>query len=95
MAVGIAYWESRELVIPLAISVLHWRTPNYVGAAASLAQPVITAYLREAALEGWHADEPTDFGTLFSRSGVRSRDSYFRWQVDSATIRMLRAVSNG
>ena len=44
-------------------------------------------YLREAARDGWHADEPTDFATLFSRSGVRSRDSYFRWQVDSATIR--------
>jgi len=95
MSRGILRWERKDLVIPLTISISHWRTPDYVGAAALLAQPVITAYLREAALEGWHADEPTDFATLFSRSGVRSRDSYFRWQVDSATIRMLRAVSNG
>lgn len=95
MSRGILRWEGKDLVIPLAISISHWRTPDYVGAAALLAQPIIMKYLREAARDGWHVDEPTDFATLFSRSGVRSRDSYFRWQVDSATIRVLRAVSNG
>jgi hypothetical protein len=94
MAHGIARWESRELVIPLAISVPHWHTPDYVGAAAALAQPVIARYLEEAARDGWRADEPTDFATLFSRSGVQTRDSYFRWRVESATIRLLRAVPN-
>jgi hypothetical protein len=34
MSRGIAHWESRDLVIPLAISVPHWRLPDYVGAAA-------------------------------------------------------------
>jgi hypothetical protein len=95
MSRGILRWEGKDLVIPLTISISHWRTPDYVSVAALLAQPIIMTYLREAALDGWHADEPTEFATLFSRSGVRSRDSYFRWQVDSATIRMLRAVSNG
>jgi hypothetical protein len=95
MSRGILRWERKDLVIPLTISIAHWRTPNYIGAATLLAQPIIMKYLREAALDGWHADEPTDVATLFSRAGVRSRDSSFRWQVDSATIRVLRAVSNG
>jgi hypothetical protein len=91
---GIIRWEGRDLVIPLAISIHHWRTPDYVGAAAPLVQPIITAYLREAAQDGWQADEPTDFATLFSRSRVRTRNNLFRWRVDSATIRQLRAVRN-
>lgn len=91
---GIQRWEGKDLVIPLTISISHWRTRNFVGAAALLAQPIIASYLREAARDGWRADEPTDFATLFSRSGIRSRDSCFRWRVESATIRLLRAVSN-
>jgi hypothetical protein len=91
---GIIRWEGRDLVIPLAISIHHWRTPDYVGAAAPLVQPIIIAYLREAAQDGWQADEPTDFATLFSRSRVRTRNNLFRWRVDSATIRQLRAVRN-
>lgn len=94
MSPGIERWEGKDLVIPLTITISHWRTPNYVGAAALLAQPIIMKYLREAERDGWHADEPTDFATLFSRSGVRSRDNYFRWRVDSATIRLVRAVSH-
>jgi hypothetical protein len=91
---GIMRWEGRNLVIPLVISIHHWRTPDYVGAAASVVQPIIIAYLREAAQDGWQADEPTDFATLFSRSRVRTRNNLFRWRVDSATIRQLRAVRN-
>src|SRR5258708_28298247 len=30
---GIPRWEDQDLVIPLMISVLHWRTPDYVCAA--------------------------------------------------------------
>lgn len=94
MTSGNVRWERKDLVIPLKISISHCRTPDYVGAAALLIQPIIVKYLREAARDGWQADEPTDFATLFSRSGIRTRDTYFRWRVDSATIRLLRAVSN-
>lgn len=89
---GISPWESRELVIPLDISVAHWHTPDYVGAAAPRVQPIIEAYLREAAQDGWRPDEPTDFATLFSRSRVRTRDNAVRWRVDSAAIRLTRGV---
>lgn len=92
MSQGIMHWEGLDLVIPLAIAIRHWHTPDYVGAAAQRAQPIIETYLRDAARDGWHADEPTDFATLFSRSRVRTRNNLFRWQVDSATIRLLRAV---
>lgn len=92
MSHGILRWEGQDLVVPLAISISHWRTHDYVGAAAMLAQPIIERYLREAARQGWHADEPSDFATLFNRSGVRTRDNCFRWRVESATIRVLRAV---
>lgn len=92
MSRGLMHWESRDLVIPLAISIRHWQTPDYVGAAATRAQPIIERYLHDTARKGWHADEPTDFATLFSRSRVRTRNNLFRWRVDSATIRQLRAV---
>jgi hypothetical protein len=94
MSRGIMHWEGRDLVIPLAISIRHCHTPDYVGAAAIRAQPIIETYLHNAVRDGWHADEPTDFATLFSRSRVRTRNNLFRWQVDSATIRLLRAVRN-
>ena len=92
MSRGTMHWEGRDLVIPLAISIRHWHTPDYVGAAAPRAQSIIETYLHDAERDGWHADEPTDFATLFSRSRVRTRNNFFRWQVDSATIRLLRAV---
>ena len=92
MSRGMMDWEGRDLVIPLAISIRHWLTPDYVGAAAPRVQPIIETYLHDAARDGWYADEPTDFATLFSRSRVRTRNNFFRWQVDSATIRLLRAV---
>ena len=86
-----------DLVIPLTISVFHWWHPAtvaaYVAAAAPKAQPVIQASLKEAALDGWHPDEPTDFATLFGRSAVRTSNSPIRWRVCSVTIRLLRAVS--
>ena len=85
-------WESQELVIPLAISVRHWRTPDYVGAATPLIQPAITAALIRAAGHGWQADEPTDFPTLFSCSRVRTTNSFLRWRVASVTIRVIRPV---
>lgn len=94
MSRGMMDWEGRDLVIPLAISIRHWRTPDYVGAAAPRVQPIIETYLHDAAQDGWRADEPTDFATLFSRSRVRTRNNFFRWRVDSATIRLLRAVRN-
>jgi hypothetical protein len=85
------YWD---LVIPLTISVFHWwhRSPvaAYVAAAAPQAQPIILASLKEAALDGWRPDEPTDFATLFSRSVVRTSNSFMRWRVSSVTIRLLR-----
>src|SRR5579863_3974881 len=85
-------WEGRELLIPMAISVTHWRHPAYVRTAAARAQPLIDDALREAARADWHADEPTDFATLFSRSQVRTRDSVLRWRVDSVTVQMRRAI---
>lgn len=94
MSRGMMHWEDRYLVIPLAISIRHWHTPDYVGAAAPRAQSIIETYLHDAARDGWHADEPTDFATLFSRSRVRTRNNLFRWRVDSTTIRLLRAVRN-
>jgi len=84
--------EGRDLVIPLAISIRHWHTPDYVGAAATRAQPINETYVHDAACDGWHADEPTDFASLFIRSRVRTRNNLFRWQVDSTTIRPLRPV---
>jgi hypothetical protein len=89
---GILAWESRELVIPLDVSVAHWRTPDYVGAAAPRVQPIIQSYLCEAARDGWRPDEPTDFATLFSRSRVRTRDNAVRWSVVSAAIRLTRGM---
>ena len=89
---GILRWESQDLVIPLRISVLHWRTPNYVGAATPRIQPRIAAALAAAAREGWQADEPIDFPTLFSRSRVRTTNTFIRWRITSATIRLTRPV---
>jgi hypothetical protein len=94
MSRGIMHWEGRDLMIPLAISMRHWYTPDYVGAAAPRAQQIIETYLHNAARDGWQADEATDFAILFSRSHVRTRNNLFRWRVDSATIRLLRAVRN-
>lgn len=74
MAQGILRWDSQDLVIPLTISVAHWRRGEYGEEAASHIQPIIQARLAETAREGWQADEPTDFPTLFSRSQVRTRD---------------------
>lgn len=85
-------WEYQDLEIRLAISVRHWRTPDYVGAATPLVQPMIAAALAAAGRDGWHADEPTDFPTLFSCSRVRTTNTYWRWQITSATIRMTRPV---
>lgn len=85
-------WDSQELVIPLAISVRHWRTPDYVGAATPLIQPTIAAALFRAARDGWQADEPTDFPTLFSCSRAHTTNTFFRWRVTSVTIRLTRPV---
>lgn len=85
-------WESQDLVIPLAISVHHWRTPDYVSAAAPLAQPTITAALMHAARDGWQPDEPSDFPTLFSCSRVRTTDTLLRWRVTSVTVRVIRPI---
>jgi hypothetical protein len=90
---GILRWESQDLVISLRISVLHWRTPDYVGAATPRIQPRIAAALAAAAREGWQADELTDFPTLFSRSRVRTKDTYWTWRVTLATVRLTRPVS--
>lgn len=92
MAQGILRWESRDLVIPLTLSVAHWRRGEYVEAAAPHVQPIIQARLAETAREGWQADEPTDFPTLFSRSQVRTRVRLFHWRVDSVTIHQIRPV---
>jgi hypothetical protein len=74
MAQGNLRWDSQDLVIPLTISVAHWRRrDDYVEEAASHVQPIIHARLEETAREGWQADEPTDFPTLFSRSRVSTR----------------------
>jgi hypothetical protein len=89
---SILRWEYQDLVIPLAISVRHWRTPDYVGAATPLVQPMIAAALAAAGHDGWHADEPTDLPTLFSRSQVRTTNTYWRWRITSATIRLTRRV---
>ncbi len=88
-------WEFQELVIPLTISVRHWRHPDSVGAAAPRVQPIILAALQKAAREGWRADEPTDFATLFSRSRVRITDSFLRWRISSVSIRLSRPISWG
>jgi len=89
---GILRWEYQDLVIPLTISVLHWRTPDYVGAATPRIQPMIAAALAAAAHEGWQADEPTDFPTLFSRSRVRTTNTFIRWRVTSVTIHQMRPI---
>lgn len=90
---GIERWENQNLVIPLAISMRHWRTPDYVGAATPLAQPMIAAALAAAACDGWHADEPTDFPTLFSRSQVRTTNTFWCWRITSVTIRLIRPLT--
>ncbi len=87
--------EFQDLLIPVTISVRHWRHPDYVGAAAPRVQPIILAALQAAAHEGWRADEPTDFATLFSRSRVRTTDSFLRWRIASVAIRLSRPVSWG
>lgn len=89
---SILCWEYQDMVIPLAISVRHWRTPDYVGAAIPLVQPMITTALAAASRDGWHADEPTDFPALFSRSRVRTMNTFWRWRITSATIRLTRPV---
>jgi hypothetical protein len=86
-------WETQDVLIPLAFSVMRWPKPDYVGAATPRAQPMIAARLAIAADDGWTADEPTDFATLFSRSRVRSRNTLLRWRVDSVAIRVTRRVS--
>lgn len=90
---GIERWENQDLVIPLAIAVRHWRTPDYVGAATPLVQPIIAAALAAAARDGWHADEPTDLPTLFSRSRVRTTNTSWCWRITSVTIRLIRPVT--
>jgi hypothetical protein len=86
-------WETQDVLIPLAFSVMRWPHPDYVGAATPRAQSLIAARLALAASDGWTADEPTDFATLFSRSRVRSRNTLLRWRVDSVTIRMTHRVT--
>jgi len=66
--------------------------PDYVGVAAPRVQPFIQAALLLAAREGWRADEPTDFSTLFSRSRVRTTNGFIRWHVSMVTIRLVRPV---
>lgn len=95
MRLGILRWEYQDLVIPVAISVRHWRHSDYVGAATPRVQPVIAASLLKAAREGWQADEPTDFATLFSRSRVRTTNSFVRWRVTEVTIRLTRPIMRG
>ena len=85
--------DHRDLVIPLAISVIHWRHslyPHYVAAATRVAQPIIQAAIDEAARTGWKADEPTEFATLFSRARVRTKQGILFWRVSSVTIRLTR-----
>jgi hypothetical protein len=91
---GIQRWETKGLAIPLAISIIHWGHPNPVKAITPLVQPIIQASIDRAALDGWRVDEPTDFATLFSRSQVRTRNTFLRWRVDSVTIRMTRPISD-
>ena len=86
-------WESQDVLIPLAFSVMRWPNPDYVGAATRRAQSMIAARLALAADDGWTADEPADFATLFSRSRVRSRNTLLRWRVDSVSIRVTRRVT--
>ena len=86
-------WEAQDVLIPLAFSVMRWPKPDYVGAATPRAQSLIAARLAVEAGDGWTADEPTDFPTLFSRSRVRSRNTLLRWRVDSVSIRMTRRVT--
>jgi hypothetical protein len=92
MATSAYRWETQEVLIPLAFSVMRWPKPDYVGAATPKAQSLIAARLAIAAEDGWTADEPIDFPTLFNRSRVRSRSALFRWRVDSVTIRVMRRV---
>src|SRR5690348_11251072 len=92
MATSAYRWETQEVLIPLAFSGMRWPKPDYVGAATPKAQSLIAARLAIAADDGWTADEPTDFPTLFNRSRVRSRGALFRWRVDSVTIRVMRRV---
>jgi hypothetical protein len=86
------HWQTQDVLIPLAFSVMRWPKPDYVEAAASRAQSMIAARLAMAADDGWAADEPTDFATLFSSSRVRSRRILLRWRVDSVTIRVTRRI---
>jgi hypothetical protein len=88
------HWQTQDVLIPLAFSVMRWPKPDYVDAATPRAQSIIAARLAIAADDGWTADEPTDFATLFSRSRVRSRRILLRWRVDSVTIRVTRRVSS-
>ena len=89
---GIQRWEHQDLVIPLGLSVSHWRHPDYIETATPRVQPMIASALKSAFLSGWQADEPTDFATLFSRSQVRTRNTLLYWRIDSATIRMIRPL---
>ena len=86
-------WETQDMVIPLAFTVMRWPKPDYIGAATPRAQSMIAARLAVEAGDGWTADEPTDFPTLFNRSRVRSRSTLLRWRVDSVAIRVTRRVS--
>ena len=88
-------WEYQDLVIPVSLSVLHWRHPDYVGTAAPRVQLIIQAALEKAGCEGWRADEPTDFATLFSRSRVRTTESFLRWRISSVALRLARPMRWG
>ena len=88
-------WEFQDLVIPVSLFLRHWRHPDAVGTAAPRVQPIILAALQEAAREGWRADEPTDFATLFSRARVRTTESFLRWRISSVSIRLSRPISWG
>jgi hypothetical protein len=92
MPTGAYSWETQDVLIPLGFSVMRWPKPDYVDAATPKAQSMIAVRLARAADDGWTADEPTDFATLFSRSRVRSRNTLLRWRVDSVTIRVTRRV---
>ena len=91
---GITQWdglEYQDLVIPLTISIPHWRHIDYVATGARQVQPLIRASLQDASRAGWCADEPTDFAILFSRARVRTKTSFRSWRVSSVTIRLTRA----
>jgi hypothetical protein len=90
-------WEHRDVTIPVNIQ---GKAPSHYDVARELGErvnPIILATVHQLAGEGWQAEGPTEFRSLWERFQVTSRStggiiSAAKWHIDSVSMRFKRPV---